>query len=183
MSSPPQCRWPLATGKYKDDSGKVILDTIVAEEDGKYKMKEKGGDSVDAVYVYYDEQGYLPQEADIWGLDYKVFKKNPQVGDEWDAWEFETTEDMDDDGTDDSLRLVVKLKIEGQEDVSVPAGTFKKAFKVLELYVSSDWYSTAKRWKSDTSKGYSWWAMGVGLVKEIDSTGKVASQLVEYQVK
>ncbi len=176
---------PLAVGnwwKYEDDSGKVILDTIVAEVGGRYKMLLKAENETDTAYLYYDEGGYLHYL--ILTFDIKMFKQDPQVGDEWDAWTSESTEDMDGDEVVDTIRYITKRKIVGQEDVEVPAGSFESAYKVHELNITESWFSTSGQWTYDTSEGsYDWWAVGVGVIKSADSDGSTTSQLIDYHVE
>jgi len=63
--------------------------------------------------------------------------------------------------------------VEAREDVTTPAGTYRDCFKIRQDYITSPL-------KIELTT-YMWLAPDVGLIKEVDSQGKVF-ELVEYEL-
>ncbi|MEO0145383.1 MAG: hypothetical protein ABIM19_00935 [candidate division WOR-3 bacterium] len=196
---------PLSVGNWWlfqgfPDTTRWSKDSIVAQEafgshPDAYKVVETGSDKwlgkllrlpyTDTLWFFYDGD-YFVVGSIIMGdtFELRFFKKNPAVGDSWFT-RFIQSYDMDSDGTPDTAITRFNGSIVGQEDVTVPAGTFTDAYKAFYTILDSVWLSSLGSWdvQQDTM-GWSYVALGIGPVKNTDppdeSTGSV---LKAYEVK
>jgi hypothetical protein len=90
----------------------------------------------------------------------RVLKKTVKEG---DTWELGTPRQG-------KLSLPTRVKVAAPEDVTVPAGTFKQCLKVVEEVAEPKGQVEGGGFVLDVKKGFitttSWFASGVGLVKE-----------------
>ncbi len=200
---------PLSVGNWWlfqgfPDTTEWFKDSIVAQEafgshPDAYKVVETGNYKwlgkllrlpyTDTLWFFYDGDYFVVGFTGAYALqsdtlEIKYFKKNPAVGDSWFT-RFIQSYDMDSDGTPDTMILRFNGSIVGQEDVTVPAGTFTDAYKAFYTILDSVWLSSLGSWdvQQDTM-GWSYVALGTGMLKITDppdeSTGSV---LKAYEVK
>ena len=205
--TPPADPIPLSVGNwwlFQDltNTTKWSKDSIVVQESfgshaDAYRVIETGSDKgirpllrlpySDSIWFFYDGDYFtvgliMPPPIDT--MEIKYFKKNPSVGDSWFTRMIWIT-DMEPDGTDDTLIRRFNGKIVGQQDVTVPAGTFTGAYRAFYTSIDSTWISSNGSWEvNQDTICWIYWALGTGPVKLTDppdeSTG---SQLKDYDVK
>ena len=204
--APPPDPMPLAVGNWWlfqgfPDTTEWFKDSIVAKEafgphPEAYKVVEtrsyKGLNLLnrfpytDTLWFFYDGDYFTvgvlipPTET----LKLKYFKKDPAVGDSWFT-RLITTEDFDYDGTVDTAIWRFNGQVIGQQDVTVPAGTFTGAYKSFHTTIDSSWISSVGSWEvSQDTIGWMYVALGTGFVKFTDPPDESeGSQLKAYEVK
>ncbi len=139
---------------YEDDSGNLVQDTAIAYY----------ADSFLVMHRTFDNDS-MQMEVDV-----KAFKQNMAVGDTWTMFTYDTTMS--------GFPVTYKswATVTGQEDITVPAGSFSGCYVILD---TMQMLVAGSPVMTNTQK--IWLAYGVGTVYSVTSSD--SSQLMDYHIE
>jgi hypothetical protein len=119
--------------------------------------------------VYYGSEPGTPLEKQL--IPYQIVRFPMKVASsflQFDKKSLDFGSDMDRDGVNEKVDALGDSTVVGQENITVPAGTFKDAVKVEAKMYMKIHLSGAQRTVTGTDVMTAWFAKGVGLVKYVE---------------